>query len=146
MKTFIHIFFITSFFTFNISLANSAEPNLSQCLLDSTSAKDKVALGKWSFVLLVSQAELDKITKISDKDKEDSKQAALKIYNRLIFKDCKTEYDKASIDNSETVDNAFSLLGESATVQIASNPAVVEMYLEIFKFIDQEEIKPRDYI
>jgi hypothetical protein len=146
MKFFINICFAAIFLALNISIANSAESELSQCLLESTSAKDKRTLGKWAFVLLVSQSELDKITKINDKDKENSKQAALKIYNRLTFKDCKTEYDKAAVDNSESVDNAFSILGEAATAEIGSNSAVTEMYLGIFEFLDQEEIKPRDYI
>jgi hypothetical protein len=141
MKLFKYIF-IVSMLACGNAYADVYEDNLSRCLSDSTSGKDRKDLARWVFSVMSSHPEITNISPISPENKLKVEQTAGKLYNRLLTVDCKPEIEAAFKNKSPTATkNAFEQLGRLAMMEIMTNPDVITSFSGISKYIDMSKLQ-----
>lgn len=128
--------------TFNTSHAGYAE-DISTCLSDYTSGKDRKDLARWTFTVMATHPEMVKITTINKQDVENIERAAGEVYNRLLTQDCKGQIENAYNNKDlDAIKTAFGQLGMLAMQELITNPNVVKSFAGITKYIDLEKLKP----
>ena len=115
--------------------------NLSKCLVDSTSAKDKTSLVRWVFSTIAAHPDIKDDYPITEAKKEELNQAVAVIYERLLVEDCLKETQKV-IKNEGTAafEKSFEVLGTVAVEGLMSDPAVLKASEDFVKYVNEEKL------
>lgn len=90
---------------------NSKTMELSQCLVDSTSKKERIQLVRWIYGAMSKHPHVTDLTLLSETQTHELQQTAADIFSDLFYVQCKDEVAAASDDEVET---SFSVLGKIA--------------------------------
>lgn len=135
--------FVLSLLAFNLSYANGYADDISRCLSDSTSGKDRKDLARWVFTVMATHPEILKITSVTPKDRDSAEQAAGQLYNKLLTQDCKPQIEAAFKNKDATAArSAFEYLGKLAMQELMADPNVTKSFSGITKYIDFEKLRP----
>lgn len=114
---------------------------LGQCLLDSTSRADRTALVQWIFVAFSAHPDVKSLSAVTPQKHADVTKKAAAVFERLLTDSCaKQTRDAIQHEGSDTVQAAFSKLGETAMNELIANPEVAAGFEELAKSIDQEKL------
>ncbi len=122
--------------------AGPATDNLSNCLADSTTGRDRVNLARWIIVAMSQHPAMSDISSaISAQKMDETNRAIGELYNRLMVQDCSTQLKTAvQTDGPAAVGKGFEVLGRLAMQELMANPQVAAGMAAPLKYIDSQKI------
>lgn len=115
---------------------------LSKCLIDSTSTRDKMVLVKWIFSALSIHPVIKPMTSISKIQSEKINKNLANLFTRLFTESCDTEIKKAlKYDGEVAIQESFELLGKIAVQELFSNSKVEKELSSLIKYFDKKKFK-----
>jgi len=104
--------------------------DLTRCIVKSSSPTDRQDFVIFVFAAMSAHPDVKQFSKMSDTDRDTYVKRTSLLMERLIMVDCRKEAVAAMKYERETsISSAFSVLGETAMVDLMSNP-VVEKFFE----------------
>jgi hypothetical protein len=129
-------------FTASSALAGPYTDALSVCLADNTTGKERKELARWIFVAMAAHPEIKGMTTITDADRDQTSRFMGSLLTRLVSESCPSQ-TRAAVENegSESLKNAFGVLGKLAINEIMSNKEVNATIVAFEKYLDQKKIE-----
>src|SRR5688500_17776781 len=125
-------------------VGHAQEPvqDLSKCLADSTTGKDRKDLARWVFLAMGAHAEIKRYTSAdAPAAGDESQKAVADMFTRLIADSCAKEFRATmKVNGSAGIGLAFQTLGTLAWQELMADPAVKESMTAFMKHIDQKKI------
>ena len=111
---------------------------LGQCARGATTAEDRVALMRWSFIAATANPSLADLASVSAEARERSFRAAGQIFNRIMLSACRRE-SAAALRNEGApgIQRGFQALGELAGMELMLAPETIAAISEIDHYLDQ---------
>lgn len=99
--------------------------DMGKCLVRSSTDEDRTALGRWIFTALSANPAVKGLSKVTPADMDAANQRFMALVIRLTTRDCRKEtLDALKYEGSSAFEGAFSILGETASRVLFSDPAV----------------------
>lgn len=115
---------------------------LSRCLVDSTSPRDRVALVRWMFSAAALHPAVKSIASVSTKQLEEANKSTAELFMRLLTDACKKEAQKAlKYEGQVTIEASFQVLGQVAGKELFSSPEVSAAMSGLEKHLDEKKLK-----
>lgn len=113
--------------------------NFSNCLISSTSEKDRLDLIRWIYGAMSVHPAIEDMSNVSAAAKEDNNKNLANVFERLMVKDCKTEFRALALSGNaeEGIEAAFAYLGEVAMMDLMQNNAVLESLEAYTEYLDE---------
>lgn len=106
-----------------LAWAGPYSDDLGKCLIASTSPSDHTVLVRWMFSAASANPDLKPLSKVTDADREVYNKAVVDLFQRLVFKDCRTETVAAlKYEGPAAFQTSFQLLGQVAGRGLLSEP------------------------
>lgn len=141
MKTFL-AFFASSLLL--ISAPASAGPyadDLSKCLVSSTTDAEKTQLVKWVFAAISLNKDVAPFVNMPPDVRSRLNKDTAQIYMRLLTDSCKGQtHDTFKYEGQTAIEAAFQLLGEIASQEMFSDPAVAAGMEGFIKYFDKDKL------
>ena len=113
---------------------------LSKCLIDSSSKKDKIILMNWIFAIYSANPDIE-IISISQSKRDIYYKKVAKLFLRLL-EDCKLEFKEAlKYEGRYALYRSFGFLGKVSARRLMGNPFVIKESMKYLKYIDKNEIE-----
>ena len=130
------------FLCVGLSHAGTSSDELSTCLTNSTSGKDRINLARWVFAGMAAHPEVANIANVIPEKKDEINKTMANLLTRLIAEDCKKEINiTVKNDSQAALKLAFESLGRMAMLELMSNKSVSEEFDSMDKYVDKEKIK-----
>ncbi|KAA8732824.1 hypothetical protein F4V57_09065 [Acinetobacter qingfengensis] len=122
----------------------TASPNvdqLSNCLLQATTASDKTTVLQWTYVALSAHPDLKALSHVTVEQKNQLDQKLAQVLQRVIVEQCAAQ-TKAVIqtDGVQAVADSFQELGRQAGEDIIKDPAVRQQLQGTLRYIDLNKV------
>lgn len=128
-------------FTSVNSTAGVYTDELSKCLVESTSIKDRNQLVRWMFSAAAKHPAVKELVSVTPEILEQSNKNMGELMNRLLLDSCKKETKEAlQFEGQSAMEASFSVLGEVAGREMFSNQAVVAGMASLNKYVDSKAI------
>lgn len=116
--------------------------DLSRCLVEKTSEKDKVALVQWVVMALTQHPAVSSLARTTAADVEKSNAAAGAVFTRLLAEDCADKYKNAvRYDGPGAIEAAFGVLGQVATRDLFMHADVQAVLAGLSKHMDEDKLR-----
>ncbi|MFY9326431.1 MAG: hypothetical protein WAO76_00180 [Georgfuchsia sp.] len=136
----IAIIFAVALLPANHALAGTYTDNLTRCLADSTTGKDRKDLGRWIFSLMSLNPYVASIAPVKKSDRESATRTAATIYRRLLAQDCKKEVkDTIEHEGNDALKAGLDTLGKLAIQELMSDPNVQKAAADFGKYISKPD-------
>ncbi|PIR01234.1 MAG: hypothetical protein COV66_02125 [Nitrospinae bacterium CG11_big_fil_rev_8_21_14_0_20_45_15] len=133
---------------FNISSSNViAGPytdELSKCLVETTTQRDRDVLVKWMFLSFSLHPQLKSMALISDEQRDEGNKNMAGLFTKLLTQTCKEETLKAvTNEGTASLETSFNILGQVAgrelfsDIEVNKGMAGFEKYWDAEKFIQE---------
>jgi len=121
--------------------AQTAPENLSKCLADNTTGKERKDLARWIFAAMAAHPEMKSMSSATAADVEASTRQAAAIFTKLLAETCSKEV-KAAVDagGAAALESGFQMLGQLAMQELMTNPQVAGTLGSIEKYVDRTRI------
>lgn len=143
MKTFIIAIvnvIISLSFIASPALAGQATEDLSTCLVDNTTGKDKKLLAKWIFTVMASHPDIKPLSNINQEKKEELDKSMANLFTKLITKNCLSQTQLTlEKEGTEGLKNSFSVFGKLAMQELMSHSIINTSISNFTKHIDQKK-------
>jgi len=115
---------------------------LSQCLMASTTADDRVVLVDWIFSIIAQHPSVKNMVNISDAQRTDINKKTGALFTRLMIDSCGTQL-KAAVeqDGTNAVQDAFGTLGEAAMGDLMGDSNVQAASNEMSAYFDEKRLE-----
>lgn len=122
------------------AVAGPAADTLATCLKDHTNGKDRKALVRWIFISVSAHPEIGDLTSISEPTRVDSNKYVADMITRLITESCPAQ-TRAVVkeDGGQGLMAAFKALGETASMELMTHPAVGASVGGYIQFLDKKK-------
>ncbi|WP_416202533.1 hypothetical protein [Acinetobacter sp. ANC 4558] len=119
------------------TMAGSSVDQLSDCLVQSTTAADKTAVLQWTFVALSAHPDLKAFSQVSPEQKQQLDKKVAQVLQRIIVEQCSAQ-TKTVIQQEgiEAVGDSFQELGRSTGEEILKNPEVKQQLKGLVRYMD----------
>lgn len=115
--------------------------HLSECLVESTSTRDRIALVKWMFSAASLHPAVKPIALVSEQQLDEANKNAAHLFTKLLTDSCKQETQKAlKFEGNLTLQASFEVLGQIAGRELFSSPEVNAAMSGMEKYLDQEKL------
>lgn len=115
---------------------------LSKCLVESTSARDKMVLIQWTFSSLSHHPNIKQISSVSKTQSEQINRKIANLFTRLLTESCSSETRKAlKFEGHLALEKSFGFLGKTAGKELVSNPKVEKGFSNFMKYIDESKFE-----
>lgn len=115
--------------------------DLSRCLVQSTSSKDKTDLVRWVVVNTTLHPDVSAIAVATAEQRVDTNRQAAQLLERLLTESCRSQSIEAlRYEGDIAIQLSFKVLGQVAMQELMSNPLVREGFGEIGKYVDRQKI------
>jgi hypothetical protein len=136
--------FISAFTLCGMAMTTQASPaqdQLSQCLIQSTTAADKTSVLQWTFAALSTHPDLKAFAQVSDAQKEQLDQNFAAVLQRIVVEQCSTQA-KAVIqeDGVEGIGSSFQELGQITGEEILKNPEIKAQLKGVLRYVDLNKL------
>jgi hypothetical protein len=116
--------------------------DLSRCLVEKTSEKDKVALVQWVVMALTQHPAVSSLARTTAADVEKSNAAAGAVFTRLLAEDCADKHKNAvRYDGPGAIEAAFGVLGQVATRDLFMHADVQAVMAGLSKHMDEDKLR-----
>ena len=115
--------------------------NLSQCLVESSTAADKIDLVKWMFTAMSLHPAVESMSNVSPQQRDNSNRDVANLFVKLLTETCKDQASKAvKYEGQAALTNSFRILGQVAARELFSNPNVAAGIGGLEKHFDQDRL------
>jgi hypothetical protein len=115
--------------------------DLSKCLIKSTTPEDKNLLVEWIFFAIALNPTVAPMTNIPQAKRDEINKGTAKMFERLLTDTCLTETQEAvKYEGQGAVSEAFKLLGQVASQEMFSSPAVAAGTAAFTKYLDSDRL------
>ena len=131
--------------TFMLTASNlyAADPTreLSSCLTDSMSGKERKILVKWVFFSMAAHPEINNHANITSADQSDIDKSFGQLFTRLLAVDCPAQ-TLAALQNggAQALTQSFKTLGEVAIMEIMTASEVTKTMVGFEKYVDTQKL------
>jgi hypothetical protein len=122
--------------------AQTNTQQLSQCLADTTSGKDRKDLARWVFFGMASHPEIKQFTTPSAAGAEaETNKTIADLFTRLLAESCMRQAQAAFKEGgAKAIEIAFQTLGQLAMQELMTNPDVNARMASFEKSLDQNKL------
>jgi hypothetical protein len=114
---------------------------LSKCLVEKTTPKDKQMFVQWVFTAMSANPTVASMSKVTAADRESYSRSAAQLMQRLLTVDCRDKLIAAiKADGVGTIEQSFGLLGEVAMREFMSEPTVNAVFASLDTYIDKDKL------
>ena len=116
--------------------------NLSQCLSDNTTGRDRKDLARWMFIAMASHPELQKYASgEAAASAESMNKAMAELLTRLLVQTCLNQTQAAfKAGGSVALQASFQTLGQLAMQELMSDQNVKTNIMAFQKYVDQKKL------
>ena len=116
--------------------------DLAKCLVASTTKEDRASLVRWMFAAAAANPAVASIANVSPKVLEETNASTGALMMRLLTDTCKDK-TKAALthEGRTTIQLGFSVLGQTAAVELFSSPEVLQAISGIGKSLDKKKLE-----
>ena len=115
--------------------------DLSKCLVESTSARDRSALVKWMFSAASSHPAVRSISSVSKQQLDAANKDTAELFMKLLTKSCRQETEKAlKYEGEATIHTSFGVLGQVAGQELFASPEVALAMSGLEKYLDEDKL------
>lgn len=124
------------------AMAGPYGDDLSKCLVDSTTAEDRVALVRWMFSAVSVHPAVESMATVAPDELEKSSAAVGALFMRLLTESCLEESKTAiKYEGPATLQLSFNVLGQVAGTEMFSNPEVATATAALEKYVDKDKLE-----
>jgi hypothetical protein len=117
--------------------AGPASDALGQCVVESTTGRDRVAFVRWMFGAIALHPQVASMSKVTPADNLNLAKETGALIDRLILKDCRDEALQTVRDEgSDGLMASFRTFGEVAMQELMNNAAVNKQFEAISEHVD----------
>jgi hypothetical protein len=122
--------------------AQTNTQQLSQCLAETTSGKDRKDLARWVFFAMASHPEIKQFTSPSAAGAEaETNKTMADLFTRLLADSCMRQAQAAFKEGgAKAIEIAFQTLGQLAMQELMTNPDVNASMARFEKSLDQSKL------
>jgi hypothetical protein len=114
---------------------------LSKCLVQGATSKDKTDLVRWVFANSALHPELASVSTLTPAQRTAINKTVGHLFERLLTETCKTPFhDAMKYEGAQTIEMSFSVLGQVAMRELMSHPDVSKGFGELESFISTDKI------
>jgi hypothetical protein len=115
---------------------------LSVCLVNKTSDLEKTMLVKWIFAAIALHPEVESMAAVSNDQREALNRQFASLVQSLLTQSCVTEAREAvKYEGEGALEASFNVLGQVASRELFTDPAVAEGIAAIAKYIDADALQ-----
>jgi hypothetical protein len=115
--------------------------DMARCLVESTTADDRIALVRWMFAAAASNPAVAPIAKVSAQTMDDANASTGALVMRLLTDSCKDKTQKAlRYEGPATMQLSFQVLGQVAAGELFSSPEVKNAISGLQRHIDTKKL------
>ena len=97
---------------------------------------------QWIFAVIAVHPALRSITSVSDTTRDDLNRSVAHVIERLLSESCRIEARAAlASGNTGMLENSFGILGQTAMVDLFSDPAVIAALSGLEKYFDSAKLQ-----
>jgi hypothetical protein len=124
------------------AMAQTPTAELSSCLADNTSGKDRKDLAKWVFLAMASHPEIRQYASAdAAAGSNGTHKATAALFTRLLADNCARQTQAAVKDGGATaLQGAFAQLGQLAMQELMSNKDVAASMGAFEKYLDKDKL------
>lgn len=116
---------------------------LSKCMVESTTATDRVEMVKWMFAALSAHPDVKPLSTTTPEMLDASNKKMAELIVRLLAETCRDQAKKAlQYEGQQTLEAGFQLLGKVAAQELFASPEVEKAMSGLEKHVDVEKLKP----
>ena len=117
--------------------------DLSKCLVSSTTNEEKGTLVKWIFSIAALHPAVSSVSAVTDQQRTDLNKATASLFETLLTDRCKKETkDAVKYEGTNTIQEAFGVLGQAAMMELFTNDAVAGGLQEFAQYVDEKKLSP----
>lgn len=134
---------VGSIITATSSFAGQATDALVVCMTDHTTGKDRKDMARWIFVGMAGHPEIQHLSNVTEKDREELDMKLAAIVTRLLTENCKAQ-TKVALENEADgapLKTTFGILGQLAMQELMNNSSVQAEFTRFAKYLDKEKFK-----
>ncbi len=114
---------------------------LSKCLVESTSTRDRTDLVRWMFTAAALHPAVKPISNVTDEQVDDANKVIADLVTELLTESCRTETEKAlQYEGASTLETSFMILGQVAGQELFASPEVAAGLAGLEKHLDEEKL------
>jgi len=118
--------------------------DLSQCIVRSTTATDKIFFVKWLFATIALHPAVKGLATISEDQRTQMNKTTALLIERLYTQDCLSEArDVVKYEGEDALADCFKLFGAVAMREMFGDPSVSASMSDFGKYIDQEQLQKK---
>lgn len=115
---------------------------LSKCLVESTSVRDKTVLIQWTFSSLSHHPNIKQISSVSKTQSEQINRKIANLFTKLITKACSSETRKAfEYEGELALEKSFEFLGKIAGKELFLDPRVEKESSSFKKYLNESKFE-----
>ena len=115
---------------------------LAQCLVESSTSKEKMVLIRWMFSAMSTHPGVQSLASISTEEIEGSNRKFADLTYKLLTRDCSEQTTKAlKYEGQSAIESSFQVLGQVAAKELFSHPNVAENLSSIDKYMKDKDIE-----
>ena len=116
--------------------------DMSRCLVESTSAEEKIKLVRWITVGMLQHPAVSELGKATPEDIEKSNASVGALFMRLLTEVCKEKSAKAiKYEGPAAIQVSFTVLSQVAAAELFSEPKVQAVMAGLEKHVDSKKIE-----
>ena len=125
-----------------VAQAQPSAQDLSQCLADNTTGRDRKDLARWVFLAMASHPEIKKFTSAAaTAGAEEADRTTAALFTRLLSVSCVAQTQAAIKEGGAgSIQAAFQTLGQLAMQELVSDREVKAKMAAFEKHLDQNKI------
>lgn len=116
--------------------------DLTRCLVDGTTKADKTTLVQWVVIAIVQHPAVTALNKGTAADIEKANAAVGELFTRLLTETCVDKARQAvKYEGAVAIQAAFQVLGQVATADLFTDPAVQKVMAGLATHVDEKKLK-----
>jgi hypothetical protein len=121
-----------------VAAAGVYTDDMAKCLVRSATPDDNKALVLWAFGAMSANPVVKPLSNVTEAQRAQFGQAAVKSIERLMLQDCRKESLMAvKIDGQSAIEGSFSLLGQVAFRNLMTDPGTMAEVGRLTSYVDQ---------
>jgi hypothetical protein len=124
------------------ALAGLYTDDLSRCLVENTSAADKITLVQWIVVAISQHPAVSSLNKATDADIDKTNAAVGALLMRLLTDTCVEKSKKAiQYEGAAAIQSSFMVLGQVAAADLFADSSVKKVMAGLGKYVDEKKLQ-----
>lgn len=116
--------------------------DMAKCLVDSTSPADRTVFVRWMFSLITLHPDLTSMSNVTPQQRAELTRQTGALFQKLLLESCRAQTQRAmENEGPQTIQYAFQVLGQSATVGMLTDPHVADAAKTLAQYMDEQKLR-----